>query len=744
MQMEREVEKIKTFELKSDHNRSFRVRSIFNANGGSLLDVIYHSIPPFAYLRLIMMFFSQNSTPDLNLSRLLFVVLFFLISCGGSSNKTVAPTNNIQVSVTIQGQGSVSGDGFNCSNVCTQTIASGTQVNLIATAGTGEEFSNWGGACSGSSTTCAFIVNSSNNSVSATFETPTPTVEITIQTTNNGTISGSGFDCGTTCVQTIDIGTSISLSATQAAGYLFDSWGGACSGTELTCNFTATADTTLVSAAFIDASGGNQVYYVDVNAADDNGNGSIHQPKKHIQSAIDLMSNIGGNTVIIKPGTYSNTLDAIIDPPSGRSDNYNTIKAEVDGTVIIEGVRDHPTLSHYSNLNLFIDGESGFGVDPQYLIFEGLHFKNRSAIKGIGGDYIKFFRTGFEQGPDGNNYVLAVGGSYLLFEDCFYYGEGGRQAVAVYEGDHIIFRRGVIRHDLGWNPDGKMEPQGVATIYNSNHVEFQNILLLDSHSDPVHGEWYGALTFATNGPATVNNALRGLITMNVEGTTHAFGGYSNITGVLIEDEIAFSDHSVGYFGDSFITMNNGTDNNKDVTINRATIVNYYTMIALYGSPEFSAQVDNSIIQNADNIFIDGHNQVTSSYNNCSPDNYGHCDDFGSTTYDPSTNGLMYLPRIENNSTLATAGENGGRVGATVTNKIGVSGTLYGEAGFNTVTDELLWPWPYEDRIKQKMCFDMGVTRGFCSTDTGLHGGNITLTSYIWEALGNACPNDICT
>ncbi len=690
------------------------------------------------------MFFSQNSTPNLNLSKLLFVVLFFLISCGGgSSNKTVATKSDIQVSLTIQGQGSVSGNGFDCSNVCTRTIASGTQVDLIATAGVGQEFLYWGGACNGSTTTCTFTINSSNDNVTATFEEPTPTVEITVQTTNNGTIIGSGFNCSTTCIQIVDIGTNITLSATQATGYQFDSWGGSCSGTELTCNFIASADTTLVSAAFIDATGGNQVYYVDVNAADDNGNGSIHQPKKYIQSAIDLMSNIGGNTVIIKPGTYSNNLDAIIDPPSGRSDNYNTIRAEVDGTVIIEGVRDHPTLSYYKNMNLHIGNHLGTGANSQYLIFEGLHFKSRSGNKGVGGDHIKFFRTGFEQGPDGNAYVLSVGGSYLLFEDCFYYGEGGRQAVGLYEGDHVIFRRGVIRHDLGWSPDGKMEPQGIATIYNSNYVEFQNIILLDSHSDPLYGEWYGALTFATNGPTTVNNTLRGLITMNVEGTTHAFGGYSDITGIVIEDEIAFSDHSIGYSGDAFITMNNGDDNNKDVTINRATIVNYYSLIALYGSAEFSAQVENTIIQNADYIFVDDHNKVTSSYNNCSPDNYGHCDGTGSTTYDPTTNGLMYLPRIEDASILATAGKNGGRVGATVINKIGVSGTLYGEDGFNTVIDEILWPWPYEDRIKQKMCIDMNVTRGFCSTDSGLYGGNVTLTSYIWEALGNACPNDIC-
>ena len=33
--------------------------------------------------------------------------------------------------------------------------------------------------------------------------------------------------------------------------------------------------------------------------------------------------------------------------------------------------------------------------------------------------------------------------------------------------------------------------------------------------------------------------------------------------------------------------------------------------------------------------------------------------------------------------------------------------------------------------------------GFCADGTGLYGGNITLTSYIWEYLGNPCPQEIC-
>ena len=39
-------------------------------------------------------------------------------------------------------------------------------------------------------------------------------------------------------------------------------------------------------------------------------------------------------------------------------------------------------------------------------------------------------------------------------------------------------------------------------------------------------------------------------------------------------------------------------------------------------------------------------------------------------------------------------------GATIEKKMGVIGTLYGEPGFDTLTAENLWPWPYESKIKE--------------------------------------------
>jgi hypothetical protein len=102
---------------------------------------------------------------------------------------------------------------------------------------------------------------------------------------------------------------------------------------------------------------------------------------------------------------------------------------------------------------------------------------------------------------------------------------------------------------------------------------------------------------------------------------------------------------------------------------------------------------------------------------------------GNVNVNPLTNGLPYLTRTETGSYLATH-QAGGKMGAQIVNKIGTSGTLYGETGWNTDTGVSLWPFPNETRIKADM--SAVSTRGFCAPA-------MTLTKYIWEYLGNAMP-----
>jgi hypothetical protein len=93
------------------------------------------------------------------------------------------------------------------------------------------------------------------------------------------------------------------------------------------------------------------------------------------------------------------------------------------------------------------------------------------------------------------------------------------------------------------------------------------------------------------------------------------------------------------------------------------------------------------------------------------------------------------------------------------NPVGISNFLNLGQGANIMnryvngieTSQPLWPWTYEDRIKadfqqsfQNIPAQYGnAARGFAANGNGLYGGPITLTSYIWEYLGNPCPQNIC-
>jgi hypothetical protein len=93
-------------------------------------------------------------------------------------------------------------------------------------------------------------------------------------------------------------------------------------------------------------------------------------------------------------------------------------------------------------------------------------------------------------------------------------------------------------------------------------------------------------------------------------------------------------------------------------------------------------------------------------------------------------------------------------GAKMVKRYGVSGTRWGEPGFDQLTTEDLWPWPYEAKIKEVFGEANAVPggnspatnntkRGFAADGVGLYGGPITLTSYIWEYLGTPCPSTVC-
>jgi len=167
-------------------------------------------------------------------------------------------------------------------------------------------------------------------------------------------------------------------------------------------------------------------------------------------------------------------------------------------------------------------------------------------------------------------------------------------------------------------------------------------------------------------------------------------------------------------------------------------------------------VQNSIIYNCDwaglqNVAGTGtdynclYGNTRHNYLDCSPSTHDLCQ-ANNNSVDPLDgspgNGiaaLNYVTRIENGSNLDGAASNGGDIGATILKQIGVTGTLWGDPGYDTETDQNLWPFPYEGIIREHMraySYDGGNlsgNRGFCVD-------RMTLTDYIWGYLGHTPPD----
>jgi len=346
------------------------------------------------------------------------------------------------------------------------------------------------------------------------------------------------------------------------------------------------------------------------------------------------------------------------------SSNWCTIKAETDGTVQVSG------------LNI--------GAGNWYTRIEGLKFIG-SSTKTVTGSYVKFFRTAFNGGPtSGNNVVLQIGtndftpgASNILLEDSWVYGLGGRYKVLVYNAQKVVLRRVVVRHDGGWtNTDGA--PQGGFSLYDSQDVICQDCLFVDPASGLSGFE--AAMYLVSNGSTSLkqsNVSVNGAVIIGSPNNGLAAEGDGAATSYAIKDVAVIGSTQGGF-----------NTNNASHTLNITR-----GLASVKGSPyaAWSGTVNASAC-----VYKGGSNQA--SLSNCSGT-------------------LPTYPTV-----LNSAGQ-----GANIQKRIGVSGTLFGEAGYNDTQTQDLWPYPNEARIKTD--FD-AVRAAF---------GGKTLTKYVQEQFGNTAP-----
>ena len=454
-------------------------------------------------------------------------------------------------------------------------------------------------------------------------------------------------------------------------------------------------------------------YYIS-NSGNDSWSGTNSQPWLTFQYAWNVLQ--PGDILLVKDGIYSGTNNAFTNLPNGSSTNgYISIKAENEGEVIIT---------------------SGLIMDSydEYLEFHGFRFHDTIG-RLIYGHHIKFFRNEFKGGCSTGNCsntgigtINGVPTSDILMEDNWFHGLGGRYNLLVYNAERIIIRRAIIRHDGGWSD---FNPEAGINFYNSRNCSAQNVFVIDSDLN-TYASWQAGIYSTRNlaGPApgtNFNNSWYGCISLNNNSAPgFRLDGNGPQTDHIIKDLVVW-DNGIGIGMGSAQVINISVD---QATVGRNTI----GVPESVGIGEF-AQTWSGNITNAVVTGFDHDVTVPMSYFNTFNNNTVSSGT-GRVTYDPFLNGLKYLLRIEDISSLKNAGLNSGQIGAQITNKIGVDGTLHGELGWNNETNNCLWPYPYEVRIMKEMCIDAGETRGFCSSGS--------LTQYLWEYLGSPMPVNFCS
>jgi len=482
----------------------------------------------------------------------------------------------------------------------------------------------------------------------------------------------------------------------------------------------------------------------------------------------------GGDTLYLANGTYTGSGNVISDqnePPSGTSTSAMT-------TIVAQNIPCQNGVA--CNKPLLVTVGQGNGTEcstggglcymnashVNYIKIQGIYFRGMVQLMGTGaydntggGKYWYFKQCAAEGDVDGNNTTWSLSSNpYGLLEDCIGFGKG-RYKFLFYDQDRAgtplynVCRRCISRMDYDNDPG---DPIAGFAVYYAHNTALLNCIDIDGNlptywaTDELSGSFTQQVDDSSN------------IAMNVQGSialsTAYPVGYSQHAGVggITFTDVAGIKAASGIYGGG-------------ISNNRVTLVNMNTANFTYSSGEianlddanngfdyYSSGSPSQTLTNSIAATIPSGSAAMGGWAASYLDYYGTGGLSGTAvsnaiTTSPFTNGLLYPIRIESGSTLATAGSGGGQVGANITQTLGADGTFYGSTGYNTATGTSLWPWPLEAWVQAQMAaMDTTITgstmpsptRGFCATGNGLYGGPITLTSYIWESLGNALPSSV--
>ncbi len=406
-----------------------------------------------------------------------------------------------------------------------------------------------------------------------------------------------------------------------------------------------------------------------------------------------------GDVLVVGNGTYKEEVGAIRQPPAGGAGKLTIIRAETDGGAVVDMGGEGTPLT----------------ITTSFIGIEGMKFVNGlENVGALDGDFIQVRRSAFGNAGSGTYHtILGVTGNDILIEDSWVW--GGGNGILVGSGDNTdiantryrtILRRLVIRLDAY---SGERGYRGVV-LYNASDVLIENVIVLDFNPTTMPPK-EGTSGFRSRYMNDTGRTQRyyGTIALHLpyDGYDMADSNYENVIAWDIKGRgMIESGPNGGY------------------RIQNATVGD----VQSDGIQPYASSLSNSLIYRVGGSSVGG--DYNAFFQTPLPSNASNA-----ISADPK---LKYITRIDPDSPAYGTGAANGNRGATVINRY--------ENG--VLTNQPLWPWPHEARIKADFQTDFGLAivnpkRGFATDGNGLTGKPITLTSYIWEYLGQPCPENIC-
>ena len=187
----------------------------------------------------------------------LSVLLSLMLLVGGdlSSDTPLSPKSaqaeslyTVTVVKTGSGNGTVTTGGLgliSCGTRCSASYPSSISINLEAQEDFDSTFVRWGGACEGAGTSrfCSLFAES-DLIVTADFAGKPRDISVERIGAGEGTVvsSPSGLECRLSCSGSFAFGATVILTPRPSKGSKFDGWGGACAGSEITCEVAMTSN----------------------------------------------------------------------------------------------------------------------------------------------------------------------------------------------------------------------------------------------------------------------------------------------------------------------------------------------------------------------------------------------------------------------------------------------------------------------------------------------------------------------